>query len=141
MLTEGVGDVIAGTAGNDRPGGVNTALLTEERLASLLAYCKLTELAGDPEVQALIPLFFSAAVSYMTQAGISEPEEGTPRRAQYDLCVNSMVLDSWERRDTAITSTVVTDNPAFRQVMNQLKLTETKNVSDSDTSGGGSYGQ
>ena len=116
-------------------------MLTEKRLASLLAYCKLTELEDDPEVQALIPLFFSAAVSYMTQAGISEPEEGTPRRAQYDLCVNSMVLDSWERRDTAITSTVVTDNPAFRQVMNQLKLTETRNVSDSDTSGGGSYGQ
>ena len=116
-------------------------MLTKERQAALLAYCKLTELAGDPEVQTLIPLFFSAAVSYMTQAGISEPEEGTPRRAQYDLCINHLVLDSWERRDTAITSTVVTDNPAFRQMINQLKLTDTKNVSDSDTSGGGSYGQ
>ena len=36
--------------------------LTEERRAALLAYCKLAELADDPEVQALIPLFFSAAV-------------------------------------------------------------------------------
>ena len=110
--------------------------LTDERYTSLLAYCKLTELEGDPEVQSLIPLFFSAAVSYMAQAGISEPEEGSPRRAQYDLCVNRMVLDSWERRDAAITSTVVTDNPAFRQMINQLKLTEPRDVSDLDTSGG-----
>ena len=27
--------------------------LTQERLTTLLAYCKLTELADDPEVQAL----------------------------------------------------------------------------------------
>ena len=111
--------------------------LTDERYTSLLAYCKLTELEGDPEVQSLIPLFFIAALSYMAQAGISEPEEGSPRRAQYDLCVNRMVLDSWERRDAAITSTVVTDNPAFRQMINQLKLTEPRDVSNLDTSGGG----
>ena len=111
--------------------------LTDERYTSLLAYCKLTELEGDPEVQSLNRLFFSAAVSYMAQAGISEPEEGSPRRAQYDLCVNRMVLDSWERRDAAITSTVVTDNPAFRQMINQLKLTEPRDVSNLDTSGGG----
>ena len=99
-------------------------MLTAERYTSLLAYCKLMEMENDPEVQSLLPLFFSAAVSYMTQAGISEPEEGSPRRAQYDLCVNRMVLDSWERRDAVITSTVVTDNPAFRRMVNQLKLTE-----------------
>lgn len=120
------------TVNNDRPGH-----LAPERLMALLAYCKLMELEGDPEVQSLIPLFFSAAVSYMAQAGISEPEEGSPRRAQYDLCVNRMVLDSWERRDAAITSTVVTDNPAFRQMINQLKLTEPRDVSNLDTSGGG----
>ena len=111
--------------------------LTDERYTSLLAYCKLMELEGDPEVQSLIPLFFSAAVSYMAQAGISQLAEGSPRRAQYDLCVNRMVLDSWERRDAAITSTVVTDNPAFRQMINQLKLTEPRDVSNLDTSGGG----
>lgn len=31
--------------------------LTEERKAALLAYCKLTELADDPEVEAMIPPF------------------------------------------------------------------------------------
>lgn len=109
-------------------------MLTDERRASLLAYCKLTELADDPEVETLIPLFFSAAEGYMAGAGISLPAEGTARRAQYDLCVNRIVLDSWERRDISITSTVVTDNPAFRRTINQLKFVE--NVSNLNTFGG-----
>lgn len=69
----------------------------------------------------------------MAQAGISEPPVGTPRRAQYDLCVNAMVLDSWDRREISVSGTV-SENPAFRRVMNQLKMTE--NVSNLDTSGG-----
>lgn len=109
-------------------------MLTDARRASLLAYCKLTELADDPEVKTLLPLFFSAAVGYMAGAGISPPPEGTARRAQYDLCINRIVLDSWERRDVSITSTVVTDNPAFRKTINQLKFVE--NVFNLDTSGG-----
>ncbi len=107
--------------------------LTEARRAELLAYCKLTEFAEDPEVEALIGTYYGAAAAYMAQAGISEPPEGTPRRAQYDLCVNAMVLDSWDRREISVSGTV-SENPAFRRVMNQLKMTE--NVSNLDTSGG-----
>ena len=114
--------------------------MTEERKAGLLSYCKLTELEGDPEVRSLIPLFYGAAVSYMAQAGISEPAEGTLRRDQYDLCVNCIVLDSWERRDATIISTAVTDNPAFRRMVNQLKLTEPGDVSNLDTSKEAGYG-
>lgn len=98
--------------------------LTPERMEQLLAYCKLTELADDPEVAALIPVLYSAAVGYMDNAGVSLPEEGTPRRAQYDLCVNHIVLDAYERRETAMVATVVADNPAFRRLINQLKQTE-----------------
>lgn len=107
--------------------------LTEARRAELLAYCKLTEFAEDPEVEALIGTYYGAAAAYMAQAGISEPPEGTPRRAQYDLCVNAMVLDSWDRREISVSGTV-SENPAFRRVMNQLKMTE--NVSNLDTSEG-----
>lgn len=107
--------------------------LTEVRRAELLAYCKLTEFAEDPEVEALIGTYYGAAAAYMAQAGISEPPEGTPRRAQYDLCVNAMVLDSWDKREISVSGTV-SENPAFRRVMNQLKMTE--NVSNLDTSGG-----
>ena len=107
--------------------------LTEARRAELLAYCKLTEFAEDPEVEALIGTYYGAAAAYMAQAGISEPPEGTPRRAQYDLCVNAMVLDSWDRREISVSGTV-SENPAFRRVVNQLKMTE--NVSNLDTSGG-----
>ena len=98
--------------------------LTQERLGSLLAYCKLTELADDPEVQALIPALYQAAVGYLAGAGVSPPPPDTPRAAQYDLCVNYLVLDAYERRETAMVATVVADNPAFRRLINQLKLTE-----------------
>lgn len=110
--------------------------LTEERWAALLAYCKLTELAGDPEVGALLPGFYAAAVGYLTEAGISLPPEDTPRRAQYDLLVNFLTLERWERRDTTVVTTGGSwaENPAFRRTLNQLKLTE-PDVSDSDTSG------
>lgn len=98
--------------------------LSEERKASLLAYCKLTELADDPEVQLLIPMLYDAAVGYMEGAGVNVPESGTTRAAQYDLCVNALVLDGWERREVSMTGASVVDNPAFRRLMNQLKLTE-----------------
>ena len=98
--------------------------LTEGRRTTLLAYCHLTELADDPEVQALIPALYTAAVGYMTSAGVSPPDEGTDRAAQYDLCVNYLVLDAWERRETSMVATVVAANPIFRNTINQLKLTE-----------------
>lgn len=102
--------------------------LTEERKAALLAYCKLTELADDPEVEAMIPAFYEAAVGYMDGAGVTEPKEGTARRAQYDLCVNAMVLDSWEHRDLKEPASQVSENVVFRRMLNQLKHTEVSNL-------------
>lgn len=98
--------------------------MNEERKASLLAYCKLTELADDPEVHLLISMLYDAAVGYMAGAGINVPESGTTRAAQYDLCVNALVLDGWERREVSMTGASVAENPAFRRQVNQLKLTE-----------------
>ena len=96
--------------------------LSDSRLNALLAYCKLTELADDPEVQTLIPVLYDAAVGHMSDAGVSPPLPGTAREAQYDLCVNYLVLDGWEHRDLAVGT--VSDNPAFRRRLNQMKLTE-----------------
>lgn len=113
--------------------------LTEERKARLLAYCKLTDQADDPEVQALIPGFFADAVAYMSGAGVAPPPEDTPQRAQYDLLVDRMVLDSWDHREMT-TAGSITENPAFRRTMNQLKMTAPAGgadaaVSESDTGG------
>lgn len=105
---------------------------TEARLTVLLAYCKLTELKDDPEVKTLIPVFYADAIDYMADAGVTEPAEGTNRRAKYDLCVNAMVLDSWEHRDTQESGAVL-ENRAFRKRINQLKFTE-PDVSNLDTS-------
>ena len=95
----------------------------------LMAYCRIDSLEEGDEF--LLQGLYDAAVSYMEQAGISEPTEGTPRRAQYDLCVNYLVLDGYDRREVTITGTIVSENPAFRRMLNQLKLTEP--VSESDT--------
>lgn len=95
----------------------------------LMAYCRIDALEEGDEL--LLQGLYEAAVSYMEQAGVSEPKEATPRRAQYDLCVNALVLDGYDRRDMTITGTIVADNPSFRRMIVQLKLTEP--VSDSDT--------
>lgn len=95
----------------------------------LMAYCRIDTLEEGEEL--LLQGLYEAAVSYMEQAGVSEPKEGTLRRAQYDLCVNALVLDGYDRRDMTITGTIVADNPSFRRMIVQLKLTEP--VSDSDT--------
>lgn len=97
--------------------------LTEARRASLLSYCRLTELADDPEVQALIPALYEAAVGYMKNAGVPVPESDTTRAAQYDLCVNYLVLSAYEQRDVSIVGAAATDNPIFRLTLNQLKMT------------------
>ena len=56
-------------------------------------------------------------------AGVREPQDGSPRYAQYLQCVKYLALDLYDRRDTAVDGTLG-DNPAFRRLINQLKLTE-----------------
>lgn len=100
-------------------------MMTEARRAQLLAYCRLDD--TGPWDDAVLDGMYLAAISYMEQAGVSEPPEGSPRRAQYDQCVNALVLDSWDRRgssDEARSGHTMTENRAFRLSLNQLKLTE-----------------
>ena len=106
--------------------------LPEVRKLSLLAFCRLDELS--PEEELLLEVLYCAAVGYMTQAGVRKPPEDMPRRAQYDLCVNYLVLDSWDRRDASFVGAASSENPAFRRLLNQLKLTE-PDVPNLDTSG------
>lgn len=107
--------------------------ISEERMVALLAYCHLEELWDDPEVQQTIPVLYAAAVEYMAGAGVSEPREGAGRRALYDLCINHLVLSMFDRRETFIVGTSAVSNPAFRQMLVQLKLTEPADVSNLDT--------
>lgn len=96
--------------------------LSDARMAELMAYCRIDQMEdGD---RALLEGLYASAAAYLDQAGVSEPEAGTPRRAQYDFCVNYLVLDGYDRRDMTITGTIVAENPAFRRLIIQLKLTE-----------------
>lgn len=102
------------------------------REVTLKAYCRVDELSADEEE--LFSALYDASVSYMAQAGVREPPADTPRRMQFDLCVNYLVLDSWDRRDASFVGAASSENPAFRRLLNQLKLTE-PDVSNLDTSG------
>lgn len=106
--------------------------MTPEQKAVLLDYCRIDELtAADEDV---LYEMVCAAENYMAEAGITKPDAGTPRRAQYELCVKALVLDDWDRRgtmDTGRGTYQATDNKSFRQRIKQLQLTEP--VPESDT--------
>lgn len=91
--------------------------MLRDRLSEIAAYCRVE--ADDAE----LPGFVDAAAAYLSGAGVSEPEDGTARFAQYLQCVKYLALDLYDRRDTAVDGTLG-DNPAFRRMLNQLKLTE-----------------
>lgn len=101
--------------------------MTEERKGALLAYCRIEADELTPEEEVLLETMYWAAVGYMSGAGVSAPPAGTPRRAQYDLCVNALTLEDWDRRGTTSDergSYTVAENRSFRNTLNQLKLTE-----------------
>ena len=100
---------------------------------ALLDYCRIED--PTPAERSTLEALYAAAVGYLGGAGVSQPPEGSPRRAQYDLAVHFMVLRDFDLRDATVTGLNVTDNPAFRRLVNQLKLTEPE-VSNSDTGEG-----
>ncbi len=86
-------------------------------LADIALYCKVEE------DDAALPGFVDAAAAYLADAGVSVPETGTGRFALYLQCVKYLTLDLYDKRETTVTGTLVTDNPAYRRIINQLKLT------------------
>ena len=96
--------------------------MDEARFEALLAYCRLDDL---PEADAaLLISMWEAAKAYMGEAGVQDPAENTARRRQFDLCVNAMVLSAWDSRGAFAVGGNVSDNPALRRMITQLKLTE-----------------
>ena len=100
-----------------------------ERLTLLAAYCHID--LSIPEDKRLAERMYQSAVGYLEGAGVSLPEAGSHRRAQYDQVVDAMVLDAWDNRGSQALVNPPVANPAFRELLNQLKLTEP--VPDSGT--------
>ncbi len=90
------------------------------RMAVLIAYCRIDEPTAEDKL--LLESMVDDAQAYLAGAGVTVPDLGTPRRAQYDQLVNAAVLDSWENRGTQAVGVSVMENPAFRRKLNQLKL-------------------
>lgn len=91
--------------------------MLRERLSEIAIYCHVE--ADDAE----LPGFVDAAAAYLADAGVREPQDGSPRYAKYLQCVKYLALDLYDRRDATVEGTLG-DNPAFRRMLNQLKLTE-----------------
>jgi hypothetical protein len=106
--------------------------LSEERLERLLIYCRMDGLMPGEEL--LLESLYDDAVAYMAGAGVAEPKEAG-RLAQFDLCVDALVLDAWDSRGSHIMGQGLVENPAFRRRLNQLKLTEPVLGSDTGTGG------
>ena len=102
----------------------------EARRDTLLAYCRIDD--PVPEDLTLLEDMCMEAMGYLHGAGVTEPETGSPRLPLYNACVNALVLDAWDNRGTQTSVKEISDNPAFRRKLNQLKLTEPP-VSESDT--------
>ena len=94
----------------------------DARMRSLLAYCRIEE--PEPEERSTLDMLYDSAVGYLAEAGILEPDAVSPRRAQYDMCINYLVLDGFDRRELTFAGGQIAENPAFRRLINQLKLTE-----------------
>nr|DAE44275.1 MAG TPA: head-tail connector protein [Caudoviricetes sp.] len=101
-----------------------------DRQASILSYCRIDD--PTPEDLSLLEDMCMEAMGYLHGAGVTEPETGSPRLPLYNACVNALVLDAWDNRGTQTGVKEISDNPAFRRKLNQLKLTEPP-VSESDT--------
>lgn len=104
--------------------------LTREELEAAKTYMRVEGHEGDLAVTACV----EAARTYLSQAGVSLPGGDDLRRNLYDLVCHAMALDAYDHRGTEL-ETTVTENPAIRRMLNQLKLTEPP-ASSSDAGAG-----
>lgn len=99
-------------------------MLATDRLAEIADYCKVD--ADDAQLEG----FVLTAAGYLDGAGVSEPQDGTLRAEQYIQCIKYLTLDQYDRRGGTVEGNME-ENPTFRRMLNQLKLSEP--VSDPDT--------
>ena len=88
-----------------------------DHLADIAVYCHVE--ADDAE----IPGFVDTAAAYLADAGVLEPQDGSPRFAMYLLCVKALTLEQYDRRGISIDQ-AASENRVVRLMLNQLKLTE-----------------
>lgn len=90
---------------------------TADHLPEIADYCHVEE--NDSQLSG----FIATAEESLADAGVSSPAEGSGRAARYLQCVKYLTLDQYDRRDAAVEGSL-SDNPAFRRIINQLKLSE-----------------
>ena len=89
----------------------------------LAVYCRIDE-PVSPEDTLLLEDIYHAAIGELASQGVEEPEAGEnniPRRALFNRCVDSLVLNMWDLR-AAVVDKAMVENPAFTSKMNRLRL-------------------
>lgn len=89
----------------------------------LTAYCRIDE-PMPPTDELLLQDIYHAAVGELASHNVEEPptgEEHIPRRALYNICVDSLVLSMWDSR-AAVVEKAMVENPAFTSKLNRLKM-------------------
>lgn len=102
--------------------------VTFDELAACMRYMRVEDTEEEPAVLAVL----LSAREYLAGAGVAVPAAGSSRRSLYDTAAHALALDYYEQRGGVLERASVTDNPAFRRTLNQLKLTEPP-VSELDT--------
>ena len=96
--------------------------VSESLLHEVKEYCRIDEL--DWEESHMILSLVKSAISELAIAGVDMPKDGTLAYAQYKLLLFAMVFDSWENRGTQAAGVTLSENPAFRRRLNQLKFSQ-----------------
>ena len=105
--------------GQNRPAGALDPALEQD----LMDYCAIDEADMDDRGRLQLAGFYHSAVSYMEAAGVEEPNRGDDEALWFKwmLCIKHLVLDAWDHRGAQETASSH-ENPAFRRLVNQLKL-------------------
>ena len=89
----------------------------------LIAYCRIDEPMTHSD-ELLLEDIYHAAVGELASHKVEEPPadgEHIPRRALYNICIDSLVLSMWDVRSAVVEKAMV-ENPAFTEKMNRLKM-------------------
>lgn len=66
----------------------------------------------------------AAAEYYLKKAGVSKPVDDPEREEAYYAVLNYLAADMYDNRGSQTAGYELKPNPTYRQMLNQLKLTE-----------------
>lgn len=95
--------------------------IPEDLRATVFTYCKETD---SPESLPAMTVAWDTAEAYLRGAGISRPALQSARHGLWLGVILPLTLDAYDQREAQVESGKLSENPAWRCKLNQLKWTE-----------------